>query len=191
MVLLMAAATGYGIGRTASPPPPAIGTALTANQAGVVTAAIALMSRCGLVGDAALASNLLQRGIWKAARPDDPFLSASEKSGDTPYAYTLPHDKSPTAIVLGPRFFVEATPIGQAALMLHEMGHYRAFVRTGMSTETDGYKAEFDTHGRIGLTERDGLVYFSMLDGVVQYVVPEFPVYKQNPEVKAYMAMSQ
>jgi hypothetical protein len=162
---------------------------LTAQQSQVVRDAAALMAARGLTDEARLTNDLLTRRIWRAASPDDPYLADSEKAGDTPFAYTLSAGRHPSEIVLAPRFFTQ-TPTGRAALMLHELGHYRAYIRTGQSTELDGYKAEYDTHAKIGLSENDGLVYFSMLDGVVEFVVPHFPRYANYPDIKSYMAMS-
>ena len=164
-----------------------MGQPLTSDQQKLVDDAVARMQAVGLVDDARLAKDLLAKKIWKAATVDDQYLKDSEKAGFTPYAYTLSDGKQPSAIVLGPRYFTEATPNGRSALMIHELGHYRAYVATGKSDETDGYKVEYDTHAKLGLTESDGLVYFSMLDGVEEYVVPKFPVYKTYADVKAYM----
>ena len=74
--------------------------------------------------------------------------------------------------------------------MIHEMGHVRAYLKTGRSEEYDGYKREYDTHARLGLTERDGLTYFALLDGVTEYVLPRAPAYKSRPDIKAYLAQS-
>jgi hypothetical protein len=66
------------------------------------------------------------------------------------------------------------------------MGHWKAFVKTGKSTEYDGYKTEFDNRKKIGLSERDGLTYFMMLDGVEQNVVPIDKKYAKYPEIVSY-----
>lgn len=164
-----------------------IGQPLTADQEKTVEDAVAKMTSSGLVDDGKLGKDLLARHIIKAARPDDQYMAYSEKSGDTPYAYTLSAGKTPSAIVLADRFFTQTTQTGRAALLVHEFGHYRAYVATGRSDEVDGYKAEYDKHAKLGLTDADGLVYFSMLDGVVQYVVPKYPAYKNYPDVNKYI----
>jgi hypothetical protein len=147
----------------------------------------------GLSSWADQADSLLKKGRWKAALGNDPYIAGAEKAGDTPYAYTLPDDKhphSPVEIVLAARFFSEADPTAKAALMVHEMGHWRAFVATGKSDEYDGYKAEYDTHKQLGFGETDGVPYFAMLDGATQYVVPRAPQYKNFPDIKDYIAQS-
>jgi hypothetical protein len=166
--------------------PTAVGQPLTNDQTTVVDKAIGLMASTGLSSDSMLGIDLMNKHIIKAATPDDVYMKGSEKAGDTPYAYTLSDGKQPSTIVLAPRFFTEATDIGRAALLVHEFGHYRAYVATGKSDEVDGYKVEYDKHKQLGLTEADGLVYFSMLDGVVEYVVPKYPKYKDFADVKAY-----
>ncbi len=163
---------------------------LTASEKSTVQDAVTLIHQHGLTMQSELAEQLMTKGIWRAATDQDPYLKASEKNGDTPFAYTLSSGKHPRAIVLAPRFFTETTPTARAALMLHEMGHYQAYVRTGRSDEYDGYKAEYDTHTQIGLTEDDSLTYFAMLDGVVEYVIPRDKSYKSRPDVQAYIAES-
>lgn len=187
--------TGFGllaisVALAAGPTLP--GRALSDKEASAVTADIAAMRSAKLPDLAKLASRLMAAGEIRAALPDDQWLAGAEKAGDTPYAYTLPNPsapKSPIAIVLAPRFF-DATPKAQTSLLIHEMGHWRAFVATGASTEFDGYKLEYDTYRKVGLSESDGLTYFAMLDGVVQYVVPKLPSYGKQADIKAYEASS-
>jgi hypothetical protein len=114
-----------------------VGQPLTADQEKAVRDAANLMAAHGLADDANLTKSLLDKHIWKAAADHDKYLADSEKAGFTPYAYTLSDGKHPSAIVLAPRFFTEATPTGRAALMIHELGHYKAYVATGKSDETD------------------------------------------------------
>jgi hypothetical protein len=140
--------------------------------------------------EATQATQIERIGLWHAASPTDGYLKRAEQAGDTPFAYTLSSGHHPSAIVLAPRFFTETTPTARAALMIHEMGHYRAYVQTGHSDEYDGYKAEYDTHTKLGLGESDGLTYFSMLDGVVENVAPRLPVYKTYPDVQGYIQQS-
>jgi hypothetical protein len=163
---------------------------LTTDQTTMVQAALTLMQSRGLTEDAAFGTNLLNQGIWRAASSTDTYIAQAERAGDTPYAYTLAEGKHIFAVVLAPRFFTETTPTGRAAVMIHEMGHVRAYQATGHSTEYDGYKREYDTHKQLGLTDADGLVYWSMLDGVVENVVPRDPSYKHKPDVKDYIAQS-
>ena len=163
---------------------------LRGSEADAVRAAILLMRTRGLPQEAALAAQIDRRGLWRAASPDDRYLKGSEQAGDTPFAYTLSSGHHPCAIVLAPRFFTDTTPTARAALMIHEMGHYRAYVQTGRSTEFDGYKAEYDTHAKLGLGETDSLTYFSMLDGVQEFVAPRLPVYKTYPDVADYIKQS-
>jgi hypothetical protein len=141
---------------------------------------------------AAMCGRLLDAGRIRGAAPNDQWLAGSEKAGSTPFAYTLPNaqaPKHPIAIILAPRFF-EATDHARAATLIHEMGHWKAFEAHGASTEYDGYKIEYDNAAKIGLSEKDGLTYFSMLDGVVEYVVPRDPRYAGKPDVKAYIEES-
>ena len=166
--------------------PTVVGQPLASDQLASVQSALDTMKSVGLSDDSKLGSELLSKHILKAATSDDVYFKQSEKEGNTPYAYTLSDGKQPSAIVLAPRFFSEATPTGRAALLIHEFGHYRAYVATGKSDEVDGYKVEYDEHKQLGLTEADSLVYFSMLDGIVEYVVPKYPKYKDYPDVKAY-----
>ena len=163
---------------------------LAASQTAAVLTAISLIQRRGLAADAALATTLRQQGKWRAASPSDVYIAQAERGGDTPFAYTLAHGTAIVAVVLAPRFFTDTTPTARAALMIHEMGHVRAYLTTGRSGEYDGYKREYDTYARLGLTERDGLTYFAMLDGVAQYVLPRAPAYKTRPDIKAYLAQS-
>jgi len=189
-LLLMMPSTGCRQGAandgSASAEPKIVGQPLASDELQSVQAAIDKMASVGLSDDAKLGNELLGKHIVKAATPDDVYLKGSEKEGNTPYAYTLSDGKQPSAIVLAPRFFTEATPTGRAALLIHEFGHYRAYVATGKSDEVDGYKVEYDEHNQLGLTETDGLVYFSMLDGVVEYVIAKYPKYKGYADVKAY-----
>jgi hypothetical protein len=139
------------------------------------------------------ALKLLKAGRWRAASADDYYLQWAQKQGDTPFAYTMPSAKTPRApiaIVLAPRFFTDADLNAQAAIMIHEMGHWRAYNARGRSDEYDGYKTEFDAHRRLGLTDADGLTYFAMLDGVCQYVVPRDSSYAKDPEIAAYLKES-
>jgi hypothetical protein len=165
------------------------GSALTDNQHAAISSAIELMDSSGLARFAGLARQIDRAGEWRAALPNDQYLAASEKSGDTPFAYTLPdpsHPYQPIAIVLAPRFFTDADERAQAALMVHEMGHWLAFLKKGKSTEYDGYKTEFDNHKALGLTSDDGLTYYAMLDGVEQNVVPIDKSYAKQSEIVAY-----
>jgi hypothetical protein len=172
--------------------PPA-GQPLTSTQHDAVKSALAKMQSSGLTSYAKLGNELDSQGKWMFASPNDPYIAQSQKSGDTPFAYTLPdsaHPKQPVAIVLAPRFFTDADPTAQAALMVHELGHWMAFQRKGSSTEYDGYKTEFDTHKQLGLTEADNPIYIYMLDGVSEYVVPVDKSYAKQPEVAAYIKES-
>ena len=117
-------------------------------------------------------------------------MAQAERAGDTPFAYTLAHGTTISAVVLAPRFFTDTTPTARAALMIPDMGHVRAYLSAGRSEEYDGYKREYDAHARLGLTERDGLTYFALLDGVTQYVLPRAPAYKNRPDIRAYLAQS-
>src|SRR5579884_3366000 len=120
--------------------PARVGRPLTSAESAQVSSAIGLMRQKGLGHWADQASQLQTRGLWKAALSNDPYLAASEKAGDTPYAYTLPDDRhphSPVEIVLAPRFFTDADTAAEAALMIHEMGHWAAYVKSGSSTEYD------------------------------------------------------
>ena len=165
-----------------------MGRPMTAAERAMVTGAADLMARKGLKDESALTTSLLGKGIWRSAAPDDIYMTQAEKDGGTPYAYTLSDGKQPSAIVLAPRFFTETTETARASLMLHELGHYRAYVKSGVSDETDGYKAQYDANKKLGLGEVDSLPYFALLDGVVEYVVPKYPEYKTYPNVKGYMA---
>lgn len=186
---IAAAIAGFGLFAIArSVKPRQMGQPLTELQSQTVHAAINLMRSKGLVKQADLAAQIDKKGIWRAASPDDPYMKQSEADHNTPFAYTLSTSHQPSAIVLAARFFTETTPTARPALMIHEMGHYEAYVKTGHSDEFDGYKAEYDTHRLLGLTEADGLTYFAMLDGVVEYVAPRLPVYKTYADVKEYMA---
>jgi len=177
---------GSADGRSTPSEPTVVGQPLASDQLASVQSALDTMKSVGLSDDSKLGSELLSKHILKAATPDDVYFKQSEKEGNTPYAYTLSDGKQPSAIVLAPRFFSEATPTGRAALLIHEFGHYRAYVATGKSDEVDGYKVEYDEHNQLGLSETDGLVYFSMLDGVVEYVIAKYPKYKGYADVKAY-----
>jgi hypothetical protein len=165
-----------------------VGRKLTGEEATCLRDAAKLMGNRGLQSDSNLTNLLMSKGIWRAARPDDIYMRGSENSNNTPFAYTLFEGKRPNAVVLAPRFFTDTTPTGRAALMIHELGHYRAYLKSAKSDEVDGYKPEYDTHVKLGLTEADGLVYFGMLDGVAEYVVPKYPVYKTYADVAGYMA---
>jgi hypothetical protein len=171
-------------------PPPRVDHALNAEESKTIEDAIALMRTRGLTSEATQATQIERIGLWHAASPTDGYLKRAEQAGDTPFAYTLSSGHHPSAIVLAPRFFTETTPTARAALMIHEMGHYRAYVQTGHSDEYDGYKAEYDTHTKLGMGESDGLTYFSMLDGVVENVAPRLPVYKTYPDVQGYIQQS-
>ena len=164
--------------------------ALTAGELSAVQSAFTLMQSRGLTDQAALGRQIAARQLWRAATPADPYLKRAEQEGDTPFAYTLSSGRHPSAIVLAPRFFTDTSPTARAALMIHEMAHYRAYVQTGRSEEFDGYRAEYDTHKQLGLSETDGLTYFAMLDGVVEYVVPRLPAYKTRPDVQWYMSQN-
>jgi len=166
---------------------PSSSTALSTSQTAQLQSEIVMMKKAGLNDDSKLAARLLAQGIWQASAPDDAYLKGAEADGDTPFAYTLSSGHHPSAIVLAPRFFTDATDIGRAAFMIHEMGHYRAYVATGKSTEFDGYKAEYDKAKQIGLSDKDGIVYFGMLDGVGEYVVPIDKSYANKPDIKAYL----
>lgn len=170
-----------------TPAPQRTDRALTEREDSVILSAVTLLRQRKLLPEAALAMQIERRGQWRAATAADPYLKQAEQGGDTPFAYTLANGHTPTVIVLAPRFFTDTTPTARAALMVHEMAHYQAYVKTGRSDEYDGYKAEYDRHDQLGLGEGDGLTYFAMLDGVVEYVVPRTPSYKQRPDVKGYM----
>lgn len=160
---------------------------LTPQEQLSVQKAIGLMRRQGLTDDAAMAGRLLSTGIWRSASSEDIYIKGAEAQGDMPFAYTLSNGKHPKCIVLASRFFTDATDTGRAALMIHEMGHYRAYLATGDSTEFDGYKREYDQAKQLGLSANDGMVYFGMLDGVSVYVVPKAPGYAEKPDIKQYM----
>ncbi|MDR3710177.1 MAG: hypothetical protein P4L33_17925 [Capsulimonadaceae bacterium] len=135
-------------------------------------------------------AELLRTGRIRMEAAGDAYFRQAEKQGGTPFAYTLPRTdapRRPLAIVLGHRFLAATTP-AQAALLAHEAGHWRAFVKTGASDEYDGYKAEYDAARSLGLGEGDGLTYFAMLDGVVEYVVPRDPRYAARADVRSFMA---
>lgn len=170
-----------------TPAPQRTDRALSEREDEPIQAAAALLRQRRLTSEAALVVQIERRGQWRAATPDDPYLKQAEQSGDTPFAYTLADGHHPTAIVLAPRFFADTTPTARAALMIHELAHYRAYVKSGRSDEFDGYKAEYDTHDTLGLGEGDGLTYFALLDGVVEYVAPRLPAYKKRPDIKGYM----
>jgi len=163
------------------------GTALNKQQTAIVTDALQLMRSRGITGDAELGAKLLGHGLWRAAAPDDIYIGQAEKAGDTPFAYTLSPGKKPIAIILASRFFDQTTSLGRAALLIHEMGHYKAYVKIGFSDEYDGYKEEYDNYPKLGLSEKDGLVYFAMLDGTAEYVAPRDKSYAANPDLKQFL----
>ncbi|MCW3062494.1 MAG: hypothetical protein JWQ02_4315 [Capsulimonas sp.] len=164
-----------------------MGRPMTATERAMVTKAAELMAKKGLKEEATLTTSLLGKGIWRSATDTDIYMKQAEQDGGTPYAYTLSEGKNPSAIVLAPRFFNETTETARASLMLHELGHYRVYVKTGRSDETDGYKAQYDENKKLGMGEESSLPYFAMLDGVVEYVVPKYPEYKNFSDVKGYM----
>jgi hypothetical protein len=167
------------------------GLPLTTDQQATVLAAATLLREKKLIRVAGMVASLTSSGRMSAATSDDQYIAAAQRSGDTPFAYTLPDDLNPhhpIAIVLASRFFDQTTPTARASILTHEIGHWSAYLKHGKSDEYDGYKAQFDTHRQLGLTERDGLTYFMMLDGVVEYVVPRDCRYANMPEVKAYMS---
>lgn len=167
------------------------GKPLSPDEQSVLSDCAKYMDQHDLAHYSSLARSLMSRGIWLHAAPDDRFLKASEQNGDTPYAYTLSGGKHPSAIVLAPRFFTESlTTASRASLMIHEMGHYEAYVATGKSDEYDGYKTQYDAAHKLGLSEKDGLIYFMMLDGVTQYVVPRDPSYGRKADVQEYVKES-
>jgi hypothetical protein len=143
----------------------------------------------------------LIRGLDKAGKirvgtTDDTYFSQEEQNGDTPYAYTLPTEptmarpfgpQTPIVIVLAPRWF-DTTTRAQASLLVHEAGHWKAYLKSGMSDEYDGYKAQYDANAYIGLAQSDGLPYFCMLDGVAENVVKRAPEYAKRPDVADYIA---
>jgi hypothetical protein len=184
VLISMLVATGCHSVRSGQLP----GTALTSDQTAALTQALQLMRSHGLVDEGALGQKLLAEGIWRAATTDDKYIGGAEKAGDTPFAYTLSPGHNPVAIVLAARFFDQATPLGQAAVMIHEMGHYKAYVKNGRSVEYDGYKAEYDSYPRLGLSDKDGLVYFSMLDGTAEYVVPRDKTYAKRSDLKQFLS---
>ena len=168
------------------------GHPLSAGERKTLDADAAYMNAHGLNHFGALAKQLADSGIWMDANDGDRYLRGAEQNGDTPYAYTLSGGKHPSAIVLAPRFFAEnLSDASRASLMIHEMGHYEAYVATGKSDEYDGYKTQYDTSAKLGLTEADGITYFMMLDGVEQYVVPRDASYAQKPNVKEYIEQSK
>lgn len=186
--ILLSAVTLFGILTVARAlSPKRTDRRLSASETATVRAAVARMRQATLTDEAAQAETLMTARIWRAATGGDGYLKQAEAAGGTPYAYTLADGRRVQAIVLAPRFFTETTRNGRAALMIHEMGHYRAYAATGKSDEFDGYKREYDTHRQLGLGENDSLVYFSMLDGVVEYIVPRDASYKTKPDVKAFI----
>ena len=167
------------------------GLALGTNEASLLRQCADNIAAHGLPQYATLARALLAKGIWRRARPDDQYIREEDQSGDTVYAYTLSNGKHPSAIVLAPRFFTEDLSLAaRSSYMIHEMGHYQAYVATGKSTEFDGYKAQYDAAKSLGLSETDGLVYFMMLDGVQEYVVPIDPSYGRKADVRSYIQQS-
>jgi len=183
-----------GIGAVAikfkrSQPP---GQPLSADERKVVNSSAAYMNDHGLKHFATLAEQLENSGIWMRALPDDRYLRGAEQNGDTPYAYTLSSGKHPSGIVFAPRFFTESlSDASRASLMIHEMGHYEAYVATGKSDEYDGYKTQYDASTKLKLTETEGITYFMMLDGVEQYVVPRDATYALKPNVKEYIEQNK
>lgn len=184
IIIVTACITGYCVLKTKGAP----GKPLNADQRKAIIEAAALMSSHGLKEDAELTKQLLEKKKLFAAGDNDPYLGETEKNGFTPYAYTLSDNKNPSGIVMAPRFFtMETSPLGRASLLIHELAHYRAYVATGKSDEVDGYRAQYDKSKKLGLSEMDGLVYWSMLDGVQLYVVPKYPEYKNYKDVKDYI----
>ncbi len=168
------------------------GRAATADEARTINEASALIHTKKVVPYDALCGQLIAQGRIRPAVADDPWLKEAEASGGTPFAYTMPddaHPHQPLAIVLAPRFFTATTPAARGSILVHELGHWMAFVKRGSSTEYDGYKAEFDTHKQIGLTDTGGLTYYMMCDGVVEYVVPRDKTYAKDPEIIAYQKL--
>lgn len=189
--ILLSAVTIFGVVTVArSLAPKRTDRKLLAGETATVRAAVARMRQATLADEAARAETLATAGLWRAATGSDPYLKQAEASDGTPFAYTLADGRKVQAVVLAPRFFTETTPNGRAALMIHELGHVKAYQSIGKSDEFDGYKLQYDTHTKLGLGERDSLVYFSMLDGVVEYVAPRLPTYKSRPDVKDFLAQT-
>ena len=177
----------FSVGLCRSDSSAQVGRPLTTAELTQINASLSLMRTAGLGTQANDGQKLLQLGMWRAASPDDAYIAEAQKAGGTPYAYTLSPGHQPTAIVLADRFFTETTPLGRAAVMIHEIGHYKAYVKSGRSDEYDGYKAEYDTYPQLGLSEKDGLVYFAMLDGTAEYVVPRDKSYAKRPDLQQFL----
>ncbi|HEY3331210.1 MAG TPA: hypothetical protein VGK19_14370 [Capsulimonadaceae bacterium] len=175
---------------------PLPGRPLNANERASIAAAVMLLTERDCKEWARAVIELQRGASVRVALPQDIYIATEEKNDGTPYAYTLPDESPrkrgaksvrPIAIVLAPRFFT-ATPASQAALLVHECAHWRAYLIRGASDEYDGYKAEYDAAMKIGLDESDGLPYFSLIDGVVENVIKRNPEYRDKANVKAYMA---
>ncbi len=135
-------------------------------------------------------------GKIRVGTDDDTYFAQETKNGDTPYAYTLPTEPTlarpfgpqfPVAIVLAPKWF-DTSLRSRASLLVHEAGHWKAYLVKGLSDEYDGYKAQYDANPLIGLDQSDSLPYFCMLDGVAENVVKRAPEYGKKPDVADYIA---
>ena len=64
----------------------------------------------------------------------------------------------------------------------------KKLVEIGVMPNMDVAKAEYDSYPRLGLSDKDGLVYFSMLDGTAEYVVPRDKTYAKRSDLKQFLS---
>jgi len=108
------------------------------------------------------------------------------------YAYTPVLSR--TKIFIGESFW-EVGTVGRSSVLLHELQHIRRHRRRVLRgfprapDEAEAYCRQYETHTTIGLPSYgiDGVVYWYMMIGIREYVLPLHPKYANEAEIRNAM----
>lgn len=167
-----------------------LGETLSASQTSDVQQSIDLLYECGLRPDAGLAVSLIETDSFRASRFFNWLSDLSQSQGGSFGFYAYTPVLSRRLVFLGPSFWAQNTE-GRASIAVHELAHIRRHRVRSMrgfprsSDEASAYRYQYHRYPEIGIDSVgvDGEVYWDMMLGIREYVIPERPQYAKREDI--------
>lgn len=167
------------------------GEPVSPKQRIMVLQAVQYMREKHLYADAELVESVERSGGLRKSKFFDFLAEQSvENKGDFDFHAYAPV-LSRNRIFLGADFDILG-PAGRASVLVHEAEHlrrHRARFLRGFprgADESDAYLYQYSTYRKLHLTPLapDSLVYWDMMIGIQDYVIPRHPKYAERPDIR-------
>gem|GEM_PF-3716825 len=167
-----------------------IGSGLATSESSAVADMIAVLDDSGLRSDAHMARSVLRSSRFRKSRFFDWLNAFSEARGYDFAFYAYTPILSSRRVFLGDNYWRQDA-YGRASVTVHELAHVRRHERRAMrgiprsSDEVEAYRYQYQTYRAIGIGSY-GIgsdVYWDMMYGIRDYVVPAYPEYAERKDV--------